>query len=445
VAEQREKETEGHTEGQTMNTILLLAALAATPPVPTVVGPVTMPGMMYPNPAVSIVPAAAKVEDFPYVTEEYFLSGAANGAPYATRIIVRRPKDAKAFSGTVVGEAMHAGGRSLIFEWSRVSILTRNHVFAEIVHSPAQIQMLKTFNPERYASLSIAMGQSNEIIAQFGRLMKSEAMLGRSGPLAGYNVRRVTLMGTSASSATVRNYLGVHADMRMPDGGPIFDGFLLTSTLGNTPLPIVDVPMIQMPTQTEVTMYAEQGNGYRRPDSDEKGNRFRLYEVAGMPHNNSRDNPGFLNDPCTLPVTDFPAGAFTALGLNYLVEWITNGKTPPHAPPIEVDKDTTGDGSLLALDQYGNAKGGVRNVFVDVPVAANGVMGKGQTPQQDRLCLLAGTKVPLQQTTLGKLYKTSADYQDRVNKRLTELIKEGWFLPEYANDVRNDAKAVRIP
>ncbi len=33
-----------------MNAILLLAALAATPPVPTVVGPVTTPGMMYPNP-----------------------------------------------------------------------------------------------------------------------------------------------------------------------------------------------------------------------------------------------------------------------------------------------------------------------------------------------------------------------------------------------------------
>jgi hypothetical protein len=405
-----------------------------------VVGPVTMPGMMYPNPAVSIVPAAVKVEDFPYITEEYFLSGAANGAPYATRIIVRRPKDAKAFSGTVIGEAMHAGGRSLIFEWSRVSILTRNHVFAEIVHSPAQIQMLKTFNPERYASLNIAMGQSNEIIAQFGRLMKSG-----SGPLAGYSVRRVTLMGTSASSATVRNYLGVHADMRMSDGGPIFDGFLLTSTLGNTPLPIVDVPMIQMPTQTEVTMYAEQGNGYRRPDSDEKGNRFRLYEVAGMPHNNSRDNPGFLNDPCTLPVTDFPAGAFTALGLNDLIEWITNGKTPPHAPPITVDKDTNGDGSLLALDEYGNAKGGVRNVFVDVPIAANGVMGKGKTAAQDRLCLLAGTKVPLADEKVKTLYKSGTDYQDHVNKRLNQLIKDGWFLPEYANDVREDAKRARIP
>jgi hypothetical protein len=422
-----------------MNAFLLAAALVTTPPTPNVTGPITSPGMMYPNPPVSIVPTAVKVEDFPYVTEEYFVSGTANGAPYTTRIIIRRPKDAKAFSGTVIGEAMHAGGRSLIFEWSRVSILTRHHVFVEIVHSPAQIQMLKTFNAERYGSLNIAMGQPNEIIAQFGRLMKSETMTGRTGPLAGYNVRRATLMGTSASSATVRNYLSVHADLRMPDGGPIFDGYLLTSTLGNTPLPIVDVPMIQMPTQTEVAMYAAQGNGYRRPDSDEKGNRFRLYEVAGMPHNNSRDNPGFLNDPCTLPVTDFPAGAFTALGLNYLVEWIANGKVPPHAPPIEVD------GSAVAVDQYGNAKGGVRNVFVDVPVAANGVLGKGRTPTQDRLCQLGGTKVPLPEETLKKLYKSKADYQDRVNARLDALIKEGWFMREYADDVRNDAKRVAIP
>jgi hypothetical protein len=428
-----------------MNAFLLAAALVSTPPIPIVTGPITTPGMMYPNPPVSIVPTAAKVEDFPYVTEEYFLSGTANGAPYTTRIIIRRPKDAKAFSGTVIGEAMHAGGRSLIFEWSRVSILTRHHVFAEIVHSPAQIQTLKTFNGERYSPLAIAMGQSNEIIAQFGRLMKSEAMTGRTGPLAGYNVRRATLMGTSASSATVRNYLAVHADLRMPGGGPIFDGYLLTSTLGNTPLPVVDVPMIQMPTQTEVAMYAEQGNGYRRPDSDAPGNRFRLYEVAGMPHNNSRDNPGFLNDPCTLPVTDFPAGAFTALGLNYLVEWIANGKVPPHASPIAVDKDTAGDGSLLTLDEHGNAKGGVRSVFVDVPIATNGVLGKGKTQAQDRLCQLGGTKVPLPDETLKKLYKSSADYQTRVNKRLAELIEEGWFLEEYARDVQVDARNVKIP
>ena len=352
------------------------ASASNAPPVPSISAAVTGPARMYPDPAVSVVPAAAKVEDFPYLTEEYFVTGTANGAPYTTRIIVRRPKDAERSSAAPSSaEALHAGGRSLIFEWSRVSILTRRHLFVEIVHSPANIGLLKTFNAERYAPLAIAPGQTNEILAQVGRLVKSGA-----APFGGLRVRQVTLMGTSASSAHGRGTISASTPTRgLPDGGPIFDGFLLTSTNGNTPLPIVDVPI-------DPDADADRGHdlgrgGHRIPaaDSDAPGNRYRLYEVAGMPHNNSRENPGFLNDPCTLPVTDFPAGAFTALGLNYLVDWIAKGKTPPHAPPIEVDQDTAGDGSFLALDEFGNAKGGIRNVYVDVPVAANGVMGKGKT------------------------------------------------------------------
>jgi hypothetical protein len=412
---------------------------AAVAPVPAISGAVAGPGMMYPNPPVNVVPTAVKVEDFPYVTEEYFVSGTANGAPYATRIIVRRPRNASAFSGTVIAEALHAGGRSLVFEWSRQSILGRNHLFVEVVHSGGNINLLKTFNAERYASLNIGMGQTNEVIAQVGRLIKS-----RTGPFAAYDVKRVTLMGTSASSGTVRTYLAAHPTLRMPDEKPIFDGFLLTSTNGNTPLPVVDVPMIQMPTQTEVVTWAEQGIAYRRPDSDEPGNRFRLYEVAGMPHNNSRESPGFQNDPCTLPVTDFPAGAFTALALNHLVQWIDKGTVPPRAPYIEVDRNVTGDGSHLALDEHGNARGGIRNVWVDVPTASNGVMGKGKTTATDRLCLLAGTKVPLPDATLRKLYRDKADYISRVERRLKELVAMGWFLPEYVDAVLADAKAATL-
>ncbi len=416
-------------------------ALASdVPAIPTVAGPIAAPGLMYPNPAVSIVAGAVRVEDFPYVTEEYFLSGMANGAPYTTRMIVRRPTKVSSFSGVVVSEALHAGGRSLIFEWSRVSILTRGHIFAEIVHSSGNVALLKTFNADRYAALTITGGQTNEIIAQFGRLMKSPA-----GPLAPYRVRHMTLMGTSASSGTVRAYLADHPRLRMPDGGPIFDGFLLTSTNGNTPLPIVDVPMIQMPTQTEVTTWAEGGIAYRRPDSDAPGNRFRLYEVAGMPHNNSRDSPAFANDPCTLPVTDFPAGAFTALALNHLIEWIVKGTTPPHSPYIAVDQNTANDGSHLALDEFGNAKGGIRNVWVDVPIATYGVFGKGKTTTADRLCLLAGTELPLPAATLHRLYGDRSRYASRVDKRLKELTSAGWFLPEYADMVRADAKATDIP
>ena len=355
---------------------------------------------MYPNPPVNVVADAAQVEDFPYITEEYFVSGIANDLPYTTRIIVRRPQRVGRFSGTVVAEALHSGGRSLIFEWSRVSILTRGHIFVEIVHSPGNIALLQAFNAERYASLNISNGQTNEIIAQVGRLIKSDAR-----PFRRYRVQRTTLMGTSASSGTVRSYLSAHALLRLPDDSPIFDGFLLTSTNGNTPLPIVDVPMIQMPTQTEVVTWAEAGIAYRRPDSDDPGNRFRIFEVAGMPHNNARDIPFSLTDPCTLPITDFPAGAFTALGLNYLIEWIADGIAPPHAPYIEVDQDPSNDGSFLALDEFGNARGGVRNVWVDVPIATYGVFGVGKVATSDRLCLLIGTEVPFADETLSALYR----------------------------------------
>jgi hypothetical protein len=310
-------------------------------------------------------------------------------------------------------------------------------MFVEIVHSPANIGLLRTFNAERYASLNIVMGQTNEVIAQAGRLIKS-----KTGPFKDYDVQRATLMGTSASSATVRTYLAAHRELRMLGGGPIFDGFLLTSTLGNVPLPSVDVPMIQMPTQTEVATWAAQGNAYRRLDSDEPGNRFRLYEVAGMPHNNSRENPGFTGDPCTLPVTRFPAGAFTALGLNHLVEWIAKGTPPPHAPYITVDNDPSNDGSPLALDEAGNAKGGVRNVWVDVPRATYGVLGTGKTPAADRLCNLGGSEVPFPEMTFRQRYGTRAQYATAVNARLAELTRDGWFLPEYAGAVREDLDAV---
>jgi hypothetical protein len=62
-----------------------------------------------------------------------------------------------------------------------------------------------------------------------------------------------------------------------------------------------------------------------------------LYEVAGMPQTNARELAECQGDPCTLPATDFDGGAFAALALNHLVEWVANGKTPPRAPHIEVD------------------------------------------------------------------------------------------------------------
>ena len=105
----------------------------------------------------------------------------------------------------------------------------------------------------------------------------------------------------------------------------------------------------------------------------------------------------------------------------------------------------TGDNSPLALDQYGNAKGGVRNVWVDVPIATYGVFGKGKMPAQDRLCQLAGTEVALPEATLKSLYRDKADYEKKVSNRLNALVKEGWFLPEYVEAIKADARNTRLP
>jgi hypothetical protein len=134
-----------------------------------------------------------------------------------------------------------------------------------------------------------------------------------------------------------------------------------------------------------------------------------------------------------------------ALALNYLVEWIAHDKTPPRAPYIAVDQDPANDGSHLLLDQFGNGKGGIRNIWVDVPVATHGVFGKGRTPDADFLCRLAGTELRLPDSVLKKLYANKEDYVAQANRRLDELIAEVWFLPEYADSVRGEILATEIP
>jgi hypothetical protein len=73
------------------------------------------------------------------------------------------------------------------------------------------------------------------------------------------------------------------------------------------------------------------------------------------------------------------------------------------------------------------------------------VFGKGKMPAQDRLCQLAGTEVPLSDTTLKSLYRDKSDYERKVARRLDELVKEGWFLPEYVDAIKADARAVTLP
>src|SRR5688572_24189362 len=385
---------------------------------------------------------------FGYTAHEYLVSGTANGQPYKTRIVIRRPSNPARFSGLVLTESMHPSGNAWMFHFTHVYTMTSGHIGLDVLTSTAV--PFTELNPERYKDLQVLPGQATEILAQVGALMKSKQA---DNPLNGLPLRRMILAGTSASAAVVVNYLNGHMVYRLPDMKPIYDGFLPTST-GAT-IRQIDVPMIQVPTMTEVM----SGTATARQDGDAPGDQFRVYEFAGMAHIDSRDAAAYYPNPCKLPISRFPMAAYMSVALDHLWKWVDAGTVPPRADRFLVDRNEAIDGSLMALDEHGNPRGGIRNPYVDVPAKAYAVRNSGasppipnahpfvasRTPQaQAQLCGLAGYEVPLSAAQLKKLYKDPKSYRARVEKRLDELTKQGWSLRVYREVILADAAAVNF-
>jgi len=409
---------------------------------------VTGPGPVFA--ALQRLPADDDLAHFKYIVKEYFVSGTAQGKSYTTRVLVRRPADTKKFSGIVLAEPMHFTGNSWMFHFLHTYVMSQGHISLEIVTGSQPL--FTQANAERYKTLAIADGQANEILAQVGALAKSGV---DNGPLEGLPMRKMILMGTSASAAALTAYLPAHVVYRTAGMKPIFDGFLPTSMAGT--MMKVDVPLILMPTMTEIVAEAANGNRYRRPDGDTPGDQFRIYEVAGLAHNDSRVNPVYDPDPCKYPVSRFPQGMGLSAGLERLIQWVDKGKVPPRATYVTVDNDTKNDGSVIALDANGNPKGGVRNTYVDVPVkryVSPNEPNPTPIPNPSPLtaaasvqlfCSIAGYEAPLTPQQLQSLYKNKKDYQSKVEQRANQLIKEGWLSPAYKDLILADAAKVNLP
>jgi hypothetical protein len=415
-------------------------------PIPTATPEITGPGKFYET-LMELKPGD-DLAHFKYVTKEYFVAGTANGQPYRTRIVVRRPSDPARASGLVLAESMHPSGNPWMFHFTHTYSMTEGHIGVEILTTTPQ--GFAEANPARYKDLTIGSGQTNEILAQVGALLKSTHP---DNPLAGIPVRKMILAGSSASAAVVVNFLPASMVLRLADMKPIYDGFMPTSNGSN--LRKVDVPMIQVPTMREVF----QGFGPTRVDGDAPGDQFRIYEFAGMAHIDSRDAVAYYPDPCKLPISRFPLAAYMSVALNHLWQWIDKGTVPPHGDRFYVDYNTDKDGSLLALDEVGNVKGGIRNPYVDVPMAKYGVPNSGAEPPiknphpfiaargeaaQNQLCGLANYQINLTPEQLRARYKDARSYQARVQQRYDELMKEGWALPVYRPVILADAAAVRF-
>lgn len=398
---------------------------------------VTGPGAMYDS-----SPAqwpGRDMKHYRYVANEYLVSGTADGKPYTTRVVIRQPADNAKFSGLLVAESMHPIGGAHAFEYNSVYIMESGHIAVEVATINAAL--LPQFNAARYEGVSTAGSQTNEILAQVGALVRSA-----QGPLAGLGVRKMVLWGTSASSQILTNYLPAHAVYRTPEMQRIYDGFMPTSN-GTTIRP-VNVPMIQVPTQHE---YGNVATAVQ--DGDAPGGQFRVYEFAGLGHLDARNNGARVTQAdCQQPLTRFPLEAYMSVALHHLLQWVDKGIVPPRAQRVLMDRFVDNDGSLMALDEQGNAQGGIRNPYVDLPVAKYTAGNRPTTAAASQggfmgpalLCALTVWETPISGADRARLYSSKENYIKRFEQRLNELEKAGWSLPVYHDLIMADAHAVEF-
>jgi hypothetical protein len=400
------------------------------------------------------IPAKDTYAKFNYEAREYFISGeTATGMAYKTRIVIRKPKDNAKFNGLILAESMHPSGNPWVFHFTQIYSMTNGVIGLEILTStPAG---LAAANEARYKDLNVPNGAANDILAQVGALIRSNH---KDNPLSGLAVRKMILAGSSASAGVAQNYLtNAHMAQRLADMKPIYDGFMPTSANGQ--IPDLDVPTILVPTMRETFA----GAGTAQPDSE----KLRVYEFAGMGHIDSRVAGGYYPDPCKYPISRYPMGAEMSVALDKLFAWVDKGTAPPHADRFYVDfnpdnkpKLDHDKGILLALDEFGNVKGGIRNTYVDVPVKSFHVPNDGAEPRipnpnhfitarrvggQDpdaQLCGLGNYETAFAREQLKKLYKNPKDYYNKVAQRYDELVKEGWELPIYREMVLAEAARV---
>jgi hypothetical protein len=402
--------------------------------IPSVSAEITGPGAMFDS--TPSLPASENLAHFGYEAKEYFINGTANGKSYKTRMVVRKPSNNGKFSGLTVVEAMHPSGAAHMFEFTSKYTMSSGHMAVEAV---TDLTEPLAQNKERYKDLKVDRDQVSEILAQVGALIKQSKA---DTPFAGLRTRKMVMLGTSATAAILIGYLPAHMVFRTPDMQRIYDGFLPMST-GAT-VRAIDVPLIEVPTMTEVI----GGNVSKRADGDAEGDQFRIFEFAGMAHVDSRDSVRFKPDPCRYPVSQFPEQVYMSVALNHLFQWVDKGKLPPKAERIV---------SMTDLDENGNVKGGVRNPYVDVPVARFSVRNEAANPPipnpsawvaahgqgaPAQMCGLAGYQTSYSKDQLQKLYGNKKTYQDRVKKRLAELEKTGWSLPVYRDSILADAAKV---
>lgn len=449
-----------------------------------------------------------------YIEQEFLLSGQASiydwatsaapdptvqvrapNVPYATRFLLRRPADAKRFSGRVIVELLNpADGFDVAPLWglSYEHVLRSGDVYVGLTVHPAALAALKKFDSQRYAQVSFAYQQGPDCvvapagpgvdplpdsesglawdaIAQLGALLRSSS---RDNPL-GRPAQQVLAGGYAQSGGYLITYINaLHHRLRLGDRSPIYDGFLEVAG-ASAPAPLSqcgaalvaedprrrlgahDVPVIQVSTQSDFPFTsALPGSG------DVAQDRSRHYALPGVGQQGpwpagrpgdadlrgielERFDPG---EQCDATATNLVANPSYHALWTWLQRWAALPLDPAAAPPpsrfLEVN-----DAGHAVRDAQGNLRGGLRLPHLDAPLAA--YSGDSPTASQDvrvqRLCRLSGSMRPFDASALQSLYRNRADYVRQFNAATEALVREGSLLDVDAAALRTQAARASFP
>jgi hypothetical protein len=478
-------------------TVLSVSTASATP-VPSVTGPLPViggPEPSYPFGAADHQLQPQDLRKVGYVEEEYLASGQANvynwpapgpavvrtpNAPYTTRYLVRRPAKASHFSGNVVVEILNPSNTfDLNIGWALAhrQLIRNGDAWVGVTGKPISVVALKTFDHDRYKSLSFANplalddpancpepftlvdppnlrsretedGLVWDITSQAGAWVRSRD---RSNPLT-YGKRHSTPVehvynfGYSQTGSFQYDYINaIQPLVVQSDGQPMFDGYIVAVAGGGfigaasinqcvPPPPDGDprkqfnntgTPIIHIMSQSDYLF----GIDARRPDSDASQDRYRHYEMSGTGHATpdellfSATSDDIIRAGRTVPAAKcdglprsrFPSSIFFDAAVRNLDWWVRYGIAPPHADPILVTG--TPPNVSPVLDEFGNVQGGLRSPYLDVPTSTwfGSSSGGG-------FCFIAGHEVAFDAARLATLYSSHGDYVRKVVQSTADLV-----------------------
>jgi hypothetical protein len=420
-------------------------------------------------------------------------------APYTTRILVRRPAAASKFSGNVIVELLNP---SFLYDFDAQWMFCRDYfmehgdVWIGITVKPVAARALKKFNPERYAPLSWANplplnktcpkpaslnsdtvpetenGLAWDIISQVGALVRSNE---KQNPLRGFRVEYVYATGYSQTGAyltTYINFIRPLATAMQKNGKPVYDGYVIGDGDGSAPainqctqeFPPGVTPIIIRPRKEPVISVVTEGSVIwslpsRRQDSDSADDRYRRYEVPGASHANTLVfefalRPGETDKvgvPAPAPncigadkygLTDFHLEYFMNAAFASLDAWARSNIPPPKAQVIETVPGSKSAAPEVKLDKHGNAVGGLRTPYHDVPVAIYRTKSVPADEKSAQFCDTQGYKIPFEKEKIIELYPTRESYLRKVNDMVDSMVKGKGLTKADGERVKREAEKV---